>query len=66
MKDKEQSSKGSVDKPQDLEEPEGQEGTRDVQASSRPQKQAGDGGEHGHKGGRYVGWRGFGDMGARP
>ena len=45
------------------EEPEGKEGTRDVQASSRPQKQAGDGGEHGHKGGRYVGWRGLGGMG---
>jgi hypothetical protein len=37
-------------------------GTRDVQASSRPQKRAGDGGEHGYKGGRYVGWRGLGGM----
>lgn len=55
MKDKEQSSKGSVDNLKTLKNrKERKGGMRDVQASSRPQKQAGDGGEYGYKGGRYV------------
>ena len=55
MKDKEQSSKGSVDNLKTLKNrKERKGGMRDVQASSRPQKQAGDDGEHGYKGGRYV------------
>lgn len=66
-KDKEQSSKGSVDKPQDLEEPK--ERKRKGRGTCRHQvgpKQAGHGGEHGYKGGRYVGLARARWHGARP
>jgi hypothetical protein len=51
MKDKEQSSKGSVDNLKTLKNRKERKARGDVQPSSRPQKQAGDVGEHGYKGG---------------
>jgi hypothetical protein len=57
MKDKEQSSKGSVDNLKTLKNRKERKGKGDhgtCRLSSSPKK-AGHGGEHGYKGGRHVG-----------
>jgi hypothetical protein len=68
MKDKEQSSKGSVDNLKTLKNRKERKGKGDhgtCRLSSSPKK-AGHGGEHGYKGGPARGWRGLGWHGARP